>query len=359
MTATHRNPVRKPPAPADAERITLAHVARKAGVSLPTVSKVLNDRPNCWASEETRRRIREAADALGYRPNLSARALRSGRSHVIGFVSPGFQAGSAHTRPGGLTDAAEKQHYTVILSSHPNDSDAEDRVIRRLLDRAVDGLVVYPVDPGPHQELRTLVARGFPVVTFEGANLLDFECDDVSVDHRAVGRLQARHLLEIGRRRVCIAKALPEARINTIRDDGIREELAAAVAPTPVVMTIHRPDKGEITDPEEAYAGIREFVREHAGTFDAVSSYDSIAALVIRALLERGLRIPDDVAVIGAGDGPIASYGAIPLTSISTQDDWAGTKAFELVMARIQGRAGPRFRRLVSTAKLVVRQSTG
>ena len=360
MTRTSKNPAHDQPAPPlDSERVTLADVARKSGVGIPTVSKVLNDRPNCWASEETRQRIREAAEALGYRPNLSARALRSGRSHVIGFVSPGFQAGSAHTRPGGLTDAAAETDYTVTVASHPNDSAAEDHVILRLLDRAVDGLAIYPVDAGPHKELRALVARGFPVVTFEGVNLLDFECDDVSIDHRAVGRLQARHLLDLGRRRICIAKALPEARINVIRDEGICMELARAGMPAPVAMNIHRSADKEITEPDATYEGVRAFVRKHAGEFDAVISYDSVAALAVRALLEHGLRVPEDVAVIGAGDGPIAGYATIPLTSVSTQDDWAGAKAFELLLDRIGGRrTGKPFRRLTSTAKLIVRQST-
>lgn len=329
-----------------------------AGVGLPTVSKVLNGRTDCWASAGTRGRIREAARALGYRPNLSARALRSGRSRVIGFVSPGFQAASGHSRPGGLTAAAERADYIVTVSSHANESAAEDRVIRGLLDRGVDGLAVYPVDPGPHRELRALVERGFPVVTFEGTNLLDFESDDVSVDYRAVGRLQARHLLGLGRRRVAIVKAVPEARINAIRDEGICEELAAAGAPAPRVLTVPRSAGDEIAEPEAVYAGVLRMVRRHAGAFDAVASYDSVASLAVRALLARGLRIPGDVAVIGAGDGPIAGYGAVPLTSVSTRDDWAGARAFALLAERLEGRAGESFRRLTATPRLVVRQST-
>lgn len=349
----------EPSTPIDAERITLADVSKKAGVGIPTVSKVLNDRPNCWASEETRRRIRDAALELGYRPNLSARALRSGHSHVIGLVSPGFAASDVHSRPSGLTEAAAQADYTLTLSSHPNNSEAEDLAIQRLLDCAVAGLAIYPVDTGPHLALRALVARGFPVITFEGATLLDFACDDISVDFKAVGRLQAQHLLKLGRRRICIAKALPEAPINAIRDEGILEELASAGAPAPIFMTVHRPIDREIAVPDVIDAGIRDFMLKHAGAFDAVASYDSIASLVVRVLLERGLRIPDDVAVIGAGDTMMASYGAVPLTSVCTQDDWAGAKAFELLLDRITGKPPARpFRRLTSPATLIVRQST-
>ena len=339
------------------ERATLADVAARAGVSRPTVSKVLNDRPNCWASDETRRRIWAAAAALGYRPNLSARALRSGLSHVVGFVSPGFQA-SLHSRPGGLTDAAAEADYTVTLSSHPNDSDSEDLVIRRLLDRGVDGLIVYPVDTGPHLELRRLVESGFPVITFEGANLLDFECDDVSSNFEEVGRLQAQHLLELDRNRICLIDTAPCARVNAICQDAVRRELARAGAPSPVEMHLHIPPESETPDADPLAAGTRTFLKQHRGAFNGIIGIDSLASLAVRVLLEQGLSIPGDVAVVGAGDGALASYGAVPLTSVSTSDDVAGATAFALLEERIRGRGGDAFQRVKSHTELIVRSST-
>jgi LacI family transcriptional regulator len=338
----------------DGRRITLADVAKRAGVSSVTASVVLNDRPNCWASEATRQRIRKAAAALGYRPNLSARALRAGVSHVIGVVAPGAIA----TRTAGLTEAAEGSGYTVILSSHHNDSESEDLVIRRLIDRGVDGLAVYPVDPGPHGELRRLVQSGFPAVTFDGANLLDFPCDDISVDYEAVGRLQARHLLQLGRRRVCLARAIPEARINTVRESAVRDELKRAGAPAPLVMRVARPAIREFADPEPLVEAVRRFLAGHLGSFDAVIGFDAMASLAVRALHRLGVRVPRDVAVAGSGDSMLASYGVMPLTSVSTADDLAGAKAFGLLMDRIHGRSSGPFRRLTSSAELIVREST-
>lgn len=340
------------------QRITLNNVAEKASVSLSTVSKVLNDRPDCWASEATRRRIRSAAEELGYRPNLAARGLRSGRSRVVGLVSPGFHTSAIHSRPGSLNQAAAEADYTVTLISHPNNSDAEDHVIQRLLDRGVDGMVVYPVDRGPHRELKRLVEHGFPIVTFDGAVLLDFECDDISNDYGEIARIQVRHLLDISCQRICIVRAIPEARINVIRNQWIHKELRSAGAPAPLVMTIHRKAHAEIPDPESTFAEIGACIRRHAGSFDAIVSYDSIASLVIRGLLENGLRVPDDISVIGVGDSMIASYGVIPLTSVETQNEWTGAKAFELLLSRIHGKAGDRYIRLTAGATLVERKST-
>jgi DNA-binding LacI/PurR family transcriptional regulator len=344
-----------------AVRATLADVAAKAGVHRATAGQVLSNWKNCWASEQTRQRVREAADALGYRPNLAARALRSGRTQVIGLVSPGFGTYSPYSRAGGLTEAAAKADYTVTLSSHPNDSDSEDRVIRRLLDRGIDGLAIYPVDPGPHTELRRLVESGFPVVTFEGANVLDFESDDISVDCEKVGRLQVRHLLELGRRRLCMAtmKALPQmVGVNAIREAAVRSELAAAGAPAPLEMRLPLAAPRELPDAGELEGPMRAFFKEHRGDFDGIIGGDHTGVLAIRLLHEMGLRVPEDVAVVGGGTTMLAEYCEVPMTSVNASNDVAGVKAFELLMDRISGRVNSPFRRLVNPARLIVRKST-
>lgn len=338
---------------------TLDDVARKTGLHRTTISQVLNKRANCWASEATRKRVHEAVAELGYRPNLSARALRSGRSHVIGLVMPGFHFSALRGRPAGLTELAAREGYTVALSSHPNDAASEDLVIRRMLDRSVDGLVIYPVDVrGPHRELNRLIKRGFPVVSFEGAALLKQVGDDISVDYREVARVQTRHMLDIGRRRFCIAKPLPEATINRLRDEWILHDAMAAGLPQPLIMRIERPADREIVDPRLFYGNIARYVRKHAGKFDAVLAVDPIAAIVVQVLLSQGIRVPEEVAVIGAGDTIVAHYNAVPLTSVNTEDDWAGEKAFELLRKQIEGKKTAPCSRLTTTARLVIRQST-
>ena len=368
--------------PTALRRVTLADVAKQAGVSRVAVCEVLNNRPNCWASEATRQRIRNAAEALVYRPNLAARALRSaecsgsassrdpnlaaralrsGKTQVIGLVSPGFSTYSPYSRADGLTEAAAKADYTVTVSSHPNDAESEDRVIRRLLDRGMDGLAIYPVDPGPHTELRRLVQAGFPVVTFEGANVLDFECDDISVNCDRVGRLQARHLLAFGRRRICLANmaALPRmAGVNVIREAAVRDELARAGAPAPLEMRLPVADARELPDAGTLEGPMRAFLKKHRGAFDGIIGGDHTGALAIRLLHEWGLRIPEDVAVIGGGTTMLAEYCEVPMTSVNARNDAAGVKAFELLMDRIEGRTNGRYRRLINPAKLFVRKST-
>jgi LacI family transcriptional regulator len=339
-------------------RVTLNDVARASGFHRATVGQVLNDAPCCWASAATRAKIRDAARTLGYRPNLMARALRSGQSRVIGLIAPGFGIGSPHNRAAGLTEAAARHDFLVAVTSHPNDAESEDRAIRRLLDRGVDGLAIYPVDSGPHVELRRLVARIFPVVTFHGAHLLDFPCDDVSVDCAEVGRLQARHLLDLCRRRICIANTLPPSRITTIREEGIRRELARVGAPAPLSMDLPGDIARELVGAASLTERMQAFLTRHRGAFDAVIGGDPTAALAIRLLHAMDLRVPEDVAVVGGGDSILTDYGEVPLTSVNAPNDAVGAKAFELLLERIEGHAGAEFRRLMLPTPLQVRAST-
>ncbi len=340
-------------------RVTLADVAHRAGVHSATASQVLNGKPNCWAATETRQRILSAARELGYRPNLSARALRLGRTRLIAMVSPGFSVASTRNRVTGFSQAAEADGYTVTLSSHPSDDASEDRVIRRLVDRGVDGLAVYPTDHGSHAELRRLCDRGFPVVTFEGANLLDFDCDDIRVDYTAVGRIQARHVLEIGRRRVCLANTTPEARIMTLLETALRETLSARGAPPPLEMRLPISPGNEFEEVETLEAPMRAFLQRHRDHFDALVGNDTLVSLAVRLLGEMGLRVPQDVAVIGGGTTLLATYGWVPLSSVLPDNISIGKLAWELLSDRIEDRPPAQsFRRLTAPSHLVVRQSS-
>lgn len=339
--------------------ITLADVARDAKVSLSTVSQVINNRPSCWASQETRDRVIHAAKRLGYRPNLTARALRSGQSNTLGMITTGIGVGSSHSRFMGLDEAAVEKGYAVMLSYHPNTFETENSLIRRHLDRGVDGLFVYPTEPGPHLELQALVARNFPVVAFDAEALLDFPIDDVSPDFQEIGRRQASHLLDSGHRRFCIANALPSARINLIREKAACATITEAGMAAPLFMNLEIAAKKETSSSEKIDGPLHAFLEAHRGRFDAVITYDLLAALVVRNLLEMGVRVPEDVAVMGAGNSLVAEYNALPISSISVQDDLIGREAFRLFSERAAGivPAGE-FRRIQPPLKMLIRAST-
>lgn len=339
-------------------RVTLADVARKAGVSSATASQVLNNRPNCWASLETRGRILAAARELGYRPNLTARSLREGRTQSIGAISPMFYAGAHHSRSTGIFEASRQRQYAVIYSVHANHPDQEESLIQLHLDKGVDGLVVQPGNTGSHEELHRLVNIGFPVVTLDGSCSLTFECDDVSADYTEAGRLQIAHLLALGRKRIVLANMVPTVFMHAVREDSIRQELEKAGLPAPLLMDIGTGAECEDPSQVQLESAMRSFLVQNKGKFDGLLGCDYTASLAIRLMLEMGIRVPEDVSVVGSGDTPLAQFGVIPITSVSVNDAWIGEQAFKILLARIENPPKNAFRHLVSAPSLTIRSSS-
>lgn len=339
-------------------RVTLADVARKAGVSSATASQVLNNRPNCWASLDTRGRILAAAHDLGYRPNLTARSLREGRTHSIGAITPVFYIGTHHNRATGIFEAARLHHHAVLYSVHGNHPDQEEGLIQLHLDKGVDGLILQPGDSGAHAELRRLVEIGFPVVTLDGGCSLPFDCDDVSADYTEAGRLQVMHLLALGRKRIALANMVPTPFMHAVREDAIRQELEKVNLPPPLLMDMSVGADCEMPIQEPLESAMRAFLAQNKGGFDAIIGCDVAISLAARILLEMGVRVPDDVALVGSGDSPLAHYGVLPLTSVSVNDAWIGEQAFQILLSRIENPPRLNFRHLQSTPSLIVRASS-
>ncbi len=339
-------------------RVTLAQVASQAGVSSATASQVLNNRPNCWASVGTRAKIHTAARELGYRPNLTARSLRAGRTQSIGMISPVFYIGTHRNRSTGVFSVAREMNYAVLYSVDSNNQEQEEKLIQLQLDKGVDGLIVHPCDSGNHAELRRLVEMGFPVVTLDGQCGLSFDCDDVSADYSEAGRLQAAHLLERGKKRVALANIVPTPRMHAVREESIRRELQNAGLPPPLLMNIDSQPDCELPSLEPVEASLRTFIMANRGQFDALAGCDCTMSLAIRVLTQMGVRIPDEVAVVGSGDSPLARYGVVPITSVSVNDEWIGKQAFKTLIERIEGPPRLTFQHHMSKASLVVRASS-
>lgn len=338
------------------KRPTLTQVAKRAGVKVSTASEILNNKKNCWASAATRKRVFDAAAQLKYRPNLAARALRIGSTFTIGLITVGL---SGSNRIYGLHDAAMAKGYTLMINFNPNQSDREEELIRHQLDRGIDALAIYPAENGTHKEVKKLVNDGFPVVSYDGLYIMDFDCDDVYCDCREVGQMQLEHLLEIGRKRIAVTNTIPCARVNQSRHKRIAELLEQHGHDPYLDMAITQPNDKEIPDWKNLYEQIISFVRKNKGKFDAVIGYDSLASLTVRALLEEKIKVPEEVAVIGSGNSMLATHGAFPLTSIDTDDYWLGEQVFNLLFDRINHKIDKdKFRRISSTPKLLVRQST-
>ncbi|WP_244522732.1 LacI family DNA-binding transcriptional regulator [Geodermatophilus africanus] len=310
--------------------LVMSDVAARAGVSHQTVSRVINGHPN--VAPQTRERVERAIRELGYRPNTAARALVTGSTRTIGFVTVNInQYGPAQTLV-GLERAARAAGYSLsvtVLDEATADAmrDAVDRFVAQSVD-AVLALATYD----DAVEALHLVHTPLPLVTVQSGGALEEPA--VGVDQVAGARLATRHLLDLGHRTVHHVTGPADSQEARDRVEGWRAELAAAGAHVPVCL------HGDWTPSSGYAAGRRLAERRRAGEeITAVFlANDQMALGLLAALHEEGLEVPRDISVVGFDDLPEAPYLTPPLTTVRQDFAELGHRAVELVLARLAGR---------------------
>ncbi|MGK9147988.1 substrate-binding domain-containing protein [Plantibacter flavus] len=329
--------------------MTQRMIAELAGVSVTTVSRVLNERetqPDRWASPETIASILEIAKANGYRRNPHAASLRTSRSDLVGVLVPRLQDFVLATIYEGIDEAATERGISTFVTNSLDDPEQQRIRTQSMLDRRVDGLIfgdAHLDDPF----LDELAAEGvsFVLTSRRAGDHLSVTCDDL-----AGGRLVAEHLLEIGRRDVAILAGLPFASTARERTQGVVEGFREAGFEIPPERIIY--------NGFDAAAG-REAAEQLFATApypDAVFATNDFAAIgAMGVLRDKGLRIPEDVALVGYNDTPIAASIGTPLTTVRSPMHEMGREALTTLLGLLAGKevASKRL-----TPELVVRAST-
>lgn len=332
-------------------KITSQDVAARAGVSRTTVSYVLNNVATANISEATRLRVLDAADALGYVPNAAAQMLAGHRSHLIGLVFP-------RTHPHlathlfllqileGLMAVVQEQGLRLMVDSV--ESNVESAYLDLARAKRIDGLILIDV-PGDDRALQRLAQDDFPIVTL-GYNHPDL-CS-VDVDNRSGARQAVAHLLALGHRRIaCITNAPATFTQTDMRLLGYQDALLDAdieLDKTLISEGLYSPESG-------FDAMLPLLATPHRPTAVFVAS-DVVAFGVMTAIHDRGLAIPQDMAVVGFDDVPLAKHAYPPLTTVRMPTVEMGRRAGELLCDQIMGRAVEP-RALLET-ELVVRASS-
>ncbi|MEH1167286.1 LacI family DNA-binding transcriptional regulator [Micromonospora sp. CPCC 205539] len=304
---------------------TLKDVARLAGVSVKTVSNVVNGYPH--VSPDVRTRVEAAIAQVGYRPNVFARTLRTGRTGALALVLPDTDLPFADNLAREVVRAAGRQGYRVVIEqARPDDSAAGDARTA-----PVDGVLVSgPVVPVALVE--ALVASNRPVVLVGGEARVG-QCDQVGVDVVRAAEDATAHLLRAGRRRIAAIGAYP------------KESVAA---PQPCTAGYHRALRGAGLAPvaghllpavrhrrADGYRAARALLAQ-PGRPDAIFCYsDPLAIGAMRAAFDAGLRVPADVAVIGIGDIEEGRYSRPTLSTVSVDTGFLAREAVARVAARI------------------------
>lgn len=330
----------------------LSDVAARAGVSVKTVSNVINDYPHITAV--TRAKVEAAIAELGYTPNVSARSLRKGRSDFIALAIPEMASPYFAELGAAISRAAKKRGITVLIDQTEGESAAEKLVLDGMRGQLIDGIIFSPITTVPTKI--TVAEDGKPLL------LLGERQPGGAVDHVAVDSVKASydattHLVSIGRRRIAAIGVGGGAGTGAVRRKGYRKALKAAGLPLDQALEID----GTGYHREDGAAAMRDLLALPVGSRpDAVFCFNDLLAIgALRALADAGLSVPDDVAVVGFDDIEDGRYHSPSLTTISPDLDWLAENAVGLLLERIAG-TGPAERRdLAVPYTLQVRESTG
>jgi LacI family transcriptional regulator len=325
-------------------------IARDLGVSVMTVSKAL--RSHSDIGEETKLRVFKGARELNYRPNLIARGLVARRSYMIGLIIPDLMQSFFAEVAKGIARIFEPLGYQIVMSSSEQNPTTELREIELLLDRSVDGLILASAH---------VHARGELIKKLQGAQiphvLIDhmptgFEGHFVGVKDERIGMMATEHLIETGCHRIAHLRVpANSAGVGQLR--GYRRALVkhGLDARADCVVQCHQEDR-------VGYQGMRKLLQLSPRPDGVFCFNDPVGAGAIKAILEAGLKVPEDIAVIGAGNVHYSDLLRVPLSTIDMSSSLIGGTAANLLKECIESKNAISPRRILITPRLIVRESS-
>ncbi|MFW5973607.1 MAG: LacI family DNA-binding transcriptional regulator [Bacteroidota bacterium] len=327
---------------------TIKQVALEAGVSVATVSRVMND--SGPVRESTRQRILEVARALNYVPNSAARSLIMARTSTLGILLPDLYGEFFSEVIRGIDTTAQEHGYHILVSGAHSDEEEIEATLKVMHGR-VDGLIVMAPDTRV-RSLRQNLPYRLPVV------LLNCEVDGhpfplVNIDNRAGARSMVRHLRSLGHRRIAVVSGGPDNYDSKERLAGYREVMEEGGSYNPAYEF-----EGDFSE-ASGYRLARRIMEQEPPPTAIFAFNDSMAIGVMSALQEAGIRIPDYVSVAGFDDIPMSRYLTPPLSSVHVPISDLGARAMSCLIDSVHQRSCLEPVRQTLPTRLVLRRSTG
>jgi DNA-binding LacI/PurR family transcriptional regulator len=334
-------------------RVRLRDVADRAGVSVKTVSNVVNGYVH--VAPDTRARVQVVLDEMGYRPNLSARGLRTGRTGVIALALPELHNPYFSELTGFVVQAAEENDWTVLVDQTDGLRDRELLVASGIRHQLIDGLILSPVALGA-EDLAHRRPEDIPLVLL-GEKISTGPVDHVAIDNVAASRAATEHLVAQGRIRVAAIGGQPGAPsgVAHLRRRGWEEAMLAAGLPADDAWVAEVP-----TFRRQHGAEAMATLLDRRDPPDAVFCFnDTLALGALRTLADRGLRVPEDVAVIGLDDVEDGRFSVPTLSTVGPDKEFIARTAVRMLAERLDdGGAELSPRDVRAGFELVVRDST-
>jgi LacI family transcriptional regulator len=325
-------------------------VAERVGLSSAAVSRVLNGSPAAKSiPKATQERIREAARQLNYRPNLLARSLRRGISHTIGVLVPEVSEGYATLVLAGLEQGLLQAGYFYYLISHHHRADLIEQSQVMLVERAVDGIVAIDTALQRHRQL--------PTVTISCPDKQE-SITNIVLNHKRAAELAIDHLAGLGHRHIAVIKGQAFSSDTEPRWQAIQH--AAAKASLKLNPELVAQLEGDSPSHEPGYFAAQRLLASKQ-PFTAIFAFNDVSAIgAIRAVREAGLRVPQDISVVGFDDVQSAAFQNPALTTVRQPLRTMGILAAEAILRQIATPGEyPPSRQIVVDPELVVRDSTG
>jgi len=332
--------------------VTMKDIERDLHVSVITVSKVIRNQTDI--SEETRQRVLKRVREMNYHPNLAARALVTGKTYAVGLIVPDLVHPFFAEVAKGLSNSLWRKNYSLLTSSSEEDPRLERQEIERLLSRGVDGIVVASTQCTV-ESFRRIEENRTPYVLIDRC-FQGLAANYVGVDDVAVGRLATQHLVSVRCRRIAHIGGLATSTALG-RLEGYNQTLAANnLGPfTEYVVPARSGDVGTYSSGEESMSKLLRLNPRPDGVF---CYNDPIGIGAIDTILGAGLRVPEDVAVIGCGNLHYDKSLRVPLSTIDQQSATIGERAAKLALFLMEAKTPPRPKSIILEARVVVRAST-
>jgi LacI family transcriptional regulator, galactose operon repressor len=331
---------------------TMKRIAGELGVSITTVSKVLNNRADI--SEATRSRVLAKVEELGYKRNAVARSLSLRRSHTLGIVIPDLMHSFFVEIIAGIEPVASTRGYGLLLCSSSENPEKEQSELEMLRSRQVDGIVLASAHgSGITGLLQQLTKQGTTLVMIDRDDHPSVKCHRVLTDDERVGHLATDHLLDLGRR--AIAHIGGPAIVHAKRrEKGWRDALRARGIKPPDEWIV----RGGFME-SEGYQAMKRLL-EVRPKIDAVFAANDPSAIgAMKAIWEAGLRVPDDIAVVGVGDIALGDLLRVPLTTVGWSRTDQGRHAAELMLNSLDEDNHAEPQRIIIPPRLIARASSG
>lgn len=323
-------------------------VARLASVSIQTVSAVVNNKPEITA--ETRARVLAAVEQLNYQPYSIARSLRTRQTRTIALVVSNIASVAIAAMASAAEAYAQSFGYSLILHNTHNDSDRETNYFNTVVQLWVDGVIFIPA-MGRLGRLDILQKAGIPSVVIDRIPD-DYSGPGVMLDNLQVGRLAGEHLLDLGHRRLAHIGGPLDLRMARERFGGFKQALEARGL-DPDVCPV---EEGSFTC-QTGYEAMQRLLASRSRPTAVFAANDLMAIGAMRAVGEAGLRVPEDISIVGVDDIEVAAFQTPPLTTISQSFSQLATLGVQLLLDILAGKE-PVQPQLVIEPTLVARQST-